>query len=132
MLHEVDYQYFDDIMNCTFSVPFNNDEVLRNWHNVTQLIGFPNAFEAGNVSPWLNLFRPSTFFYPGIKAVEWLIKTITGTHDLNTDPSTSQFTFDSKRGREEVIYRQTKMQKSKSLYANYWSDFLDRKSKEKE
>jgi hypothetical protein len=42
-LQDIDYQYYNDLINCTFNSPFNNEEIMSNWRNVTSLIAFPNV-----------------------------------------------------------------------------------------
>ena len=65
-----------------------------------------------------------------LNAVNKLIRLITGSRSQTIESVSSKSNFDQRRGRDEVLYRQNKMQKSKGLYTNYWADFLDRKAKD--
>jgi hypothetical protein len=38
--------------------------------------------------------------------------------------------FGQRKGRTEVLYRQSRMQKSKGILSNYWNDFLEAKGKD--
>lgn len=49
-----------------------NDEILRNWKNVTSLVAFPNLIESGAL-PWtLTILMPVTYSSPFTRLYDWL------------------------------------------------------------
>jgi hypothetical protein len=55
---DLDYMFYDDIINCTFQHSFIDNEVMDNWHNITSQLAFPPR---SMYMPWLKQ-APMYFF----------------------------------------------------------------------
>ena len=72
VLQEIDKQYYEDIMNCTYSSPYVNDEIQKNWYNITYLLAFPNAVRHADIPFYLKLMIPQTYTDPFVRFKNWI------------------------------------------------------------
>jgi hypothetical protein len=59
-------------MNCTYNSPYVNDEIHKNWHNITYLLAFPNSAKHADIPFSLKLMIPQTYTEPFVRFKNWI------------------------------------------------------------
>ena len=95
---------------------------MDNWRNITSQISFPTDHEMSRIFRWLT---PARY----IRMTKIFIAWLTGSNE-RPPLMQKESSFEQRKGRQEVLYRQQKMQASKHLINTYWQDFLDKKAKD--